>query len=83
MNNLKHSRTARLKAAVYQKTPKPLLPSKPKVLTALILIQLMMLSIFPIMRTYRISWVLFGASIPIAGWLFMSCLLYTSPSPRD
>ena len=78
MNNLKHSRTARLKAAVYQKTPKPLLPSKPKVLTALILIQLMTLSIFPIWRTYRISWVLFGASIPIAGWLFMRWRIYSS-----
>ena len=53
MNNLKHSRTARLKAAVYQKTPKPLLPSKPKILTLLILIQLIMLIISPV---WRIIW---------------------------
>lgn len=67
-----------MKAAVYQKTPKPLLPSKPKILTALILIQLIMLTILPLWRTYRISWVLLGASIPIAGWLFMRWRIYAS-----
>ena len=67
-----------MKAAVYQKTPKPLLPSKPKILTALILIQLIMLTILPLWRIYRISWVLLGASIPIAGWLFMRWRIYAS-----
>ena len=36
MENLKQSRTSRLKAAVYQKTPTPLLASKPILLTAFI-----------------------------------------------
>lgn len=37
-----------------------------------------MLTILPLWRTYRISWVLLGASIPIAGWLFMRWRIYAS-----
>ena len=62
---------SKLKAAVYQKTPAPWLPSKPKVLTALIVIQVSALVLSPDWREYRIAWIIFGASIPIAGWLAM------------
>jgi len=74
----KSGRTSRLKAAVYQKTPAPLLPSKPKVLTALIIIQIIALIVSLEWREYRIAWVVFGASIPIAGWLMMRWRIYSS-----
>jgi len=76
--NEKKFHISHLRAAVYQKTPKPLLPSKPKVLTLLILIQLIVLMLSPVWRTYRFSWILFGASIPVAGWLFMRWRIYSS-----
>jgi len=81
-NNLidspKLGRTSRLKAAVYQKTPAPFLPSTPKVLTAAIIIQIIALIVSSGWREYRIAWVVFGASIPIAGWLFMRWRIYSS-----
>jgi len=69
---------SRLKAAVYQKTPPELLPSKPKVLTLLIIVQIITLLIFPEWRDYRLAWVFFGASIPIGGWLIMRWRIYSS-----
>ena len=78
MDTSKPSHRSRLKAAVYQKTPAPLLPSKPKVLTALIIIQIIALMISPSWREYRIAWVIFGSSIPIAGWLAMRWRIYST-----
>lgn len=78
MENIKQSRTSRLKAAVYQKTPAPLLPSKPKLLTALIIIQVIALLLSSEWREYNIAWVLLGASIPVAGWLIMRWRIYSS-----
>ncbi|MDG1543121.1 MAG: hypothetical protein P8Q32_04270, partial [Candidatus Thalassarchaeaceae archaeon] len=69
---------SKLKAAVYQKTPAPWLPSKPKVLTALIVIQVSALVLSPDWREYRIAWIIFGASIPIAGWLAMRWRIYST-----
>ena len=78
MDTEKSSRKSRLKTAVYQKTPAPLLPSKPKVLTALIIIQIIALIASSGWREYRIAWIVFGASIPIAGWLIMRWRIYAS-----
>jgi|TARA_B110000438_G_scaffold57020_2_gene57081 pimeloyl-ACP methyl ester carboxylesterase len=78
MDTSKPSHRSRLKAAVYQKTPAPLLPSKPKVLTALITIQIIALIISPSWRDYNTAWVIFGASIPVAGWLILRWRIYSS-----
>ncbi len=66
------------KAAVYEKTPAPLLPSKPKVLTAAIIIEILLLFLSPTWRNYRLAWVLLGSSIPIAAWLFLRWRIYSS-----
>ena len=78
MEKNKKSRSSKLKAAVYQKTPSPLLPSKPKLLTALIIIQIIALLISSDWREYNIAWVLIGASIPVTGWLIMRWRIYSS-----
>lgn len=78
MKKTKQSPTSRLKAAVYQKTPAPFLPSKPKLLTGLILIQILVLISSAEWREYNIAWVIFGSSIPVAGWLFMRWRIYSS-----
>ena len=76
--NKKRFAASKFKAAVYQKTPAPLLPSKPKVLTAAILLEIIALFLLPIWRTYKVAWVLLGASIPIGAWLFMRWRIYAS-----
>ncbi|MBT3641768.1 MAG: alpha/beta fold hydrolase [Euryarchaeota archaeon] len=78
LNPKKKSEVSKFRAAVYEKTPKPLLISKPKILTALIILQIISIILFPVWRTYRITWFLLGISIPISGWLFMRWRIYSS-----
>ena len=76
--NKSESPITKFKAAVYQKTPAPWLPSKPKFLTLVIVLQIFAITISSEWRETRIAWFVFGIFIPITGWLAMRWRIYSS-----
>ena len=58
--NKSESPITKFKAAVYQKTPAPWLPSKPKFLTLVIVLQIFAIAISSEWRETRIAWFVFG-----------------------
>ena len=69
---------SKLKAAVYQKTPAPWLPSKPKFLTLVIVLQIFAIAISSEWRDTRVAWFVFGIFVTIAAWLAMRWRIYSS-----
>ena len=87
MVNKSETPITKFKAAVYQKTPAPWLPSKPKFLTIIIIMQIILICVSEEWRDSRVAWLILGILIPVSGWLLMRWRIYSSvfitPSGRS
>ena len=87
MVNKSETPITKFKAAVYQKTPAPWLPSKPKFLTIIIIMQTILICVSQEWRDSRLAWLILGILIPVSGWLLMRWRIYSSvfitPSGRS
>ena len=87
MVNKSETPITKFKAAVYQKTPAPWLPSKPKFLTIIIIMQIILICVSQEWRDSRVAWLILGILIPVSGWLLMRWRIYSSvfitPSGRS